>query len=320
MTFLSPWWLLLLVPIALMAAAYVVQQSRRSKYAVRFASLPMLERLIPRRPGWRRHLPAIASLFGFVLLALAVARPEMEVRVPRENATVIVAVDVSNSMQATDIDPNRLEAASKAATKFVDDLPQGFNVGVVTFSGTTDVRAAPTDNRKVAVSALKNLTLGPRTAIGEGVFTSLDQIESVASQAKKKKVPGLVVLLSDGTNTFGRTPEEAATAAREAGVPVSTIAYGTPTGTVEIDGQLIPVPVDKETLADLADVDRRADLHRREQRRAQQGLRRHPVADRLPDRAPRGHPVGGRPGPALRPAGRCALVALVLTPALRTRA
>ena len=81
MTFLSPWWLLLLVPIALMAAAYVVQQSRRSKYAVRFASLPMLERLIPRRPGWRRHLPAIASLFGFVLLAFAVARPEMEVRV-----------------------------------------------------------------------------------------------------------------------------------------------------------------------------------------------------------------------------------------------
>ena len=152
MTFLSPWWLLLLVPIALMAAAYVVQQSRRSKYAVRFASLPMLERLIPRRPGWRRHLPAIASLFGFVLLALAVARPEMEVRVPRENATVMVAVDVSNSMQATDIDPNRLAAASKAATKFVDDLPQGFNVGVVTFSGTTEVRAAPTDNRKAAVS------------------------------------------------------------------------------------------------------------------------------------------------------------------------
>jgi len=155
-------------------------------------------------------------------------------------------------MQATDIEPNRLEAASEAATKFVDDLPRGFNVGVVTFSGTTEVRAAPTDDRAAAVSALKGLTLGPRTAIGEGVFTSLDQIESVASQAKKKKVPGLVVLLSDGTNTFGRTPDEAATAARAAGVPVSTIAYGTPTGTVEIDGQLIPVPVDKETLADLA--------------------------------------------------------------------
>jgi len=122
----------------------------------------------------------------------------------------------------------------------------------VTFSGTTDVRAAPTDDREIAKSALKGLTLGPRTAIGEGVFTSLDQIEAVASQAKKKKVPGLVVLLSDGTNTFGRSPEEAGAAAHEAGVPVSTIAYGTPTGTVEIDGQLIPVPVDKETLADLA--------------------------------------------------------------------
>ena len=253
MTLLSPWWLLLLVPVVLLAVAYVVQQRRRSRYAVRFASLPMLERLIPQRPGWRRHAPAVALLFAFALLALATARPEMNVRVPREKATVIVAVDVSLSMEATDVEPNRLDAASAAATRFVEGLPEGFNAGVVTFAGLTTVRAAPTADRKLAVSALQNLTLSTRTAIGEGVFTSLEQIRAMGTLADQEGVPAHVVLLSDGTNTTGRTPVEAARAAQEAGVPVSTIAYGTQEGVVETQGQLIPVPVDEETLATLAD-------------------------------------------------------------------
>ncbi|MCW2846204.1 MAG: Ca-activated chloride channel family protein [Marmoricola sp.] len=252
MSFLSPWWLLLLVPVLLLVVAYVLQQRRRSRYAVRFASLPMLERLAPRSPGWRRHLPAALLLLAFVALALAAARPEADVRVPRKNATVIVAIDVSISMRATDVEPSRLEAAAAAATKFVEDLPKGFNIGLVTFSGQTSVRAAPTTDRKEVEAALQNLTLSTRTAIGEGVFTSLDEIKSTAVRAGQKKVPGTVVLLSDGTNTTGRTPQEAAAAARAAGVPVSTIAYGTQSGTVELEGQLVPVPVDRETLATLA--------------------------------------------------------------------
>jgi Ca-activated chloride channel family protein len=252
MTFLSPWWLLLLVPVLALAVAYVWQQRRQSRYAVRFASLPMLERLAPRRPGWRRHVPAALLLLAFVGLALAVARPEADVRVPRKNATVIVAIDVSISMRATDVQPSRLQAASAAARRFVEGLPDEINVGLVTFSGSTAVRAAPTTDHEEVENALSSLTLSTRTAIGEGVFTSLGEIAATAAKYGQKKVPATVVLLSDGTNTTGRTPQEAAAAAREAGVPVSTIAYGTQTGTVELDGQLVPVPVDTETLATLA--------------------------------------------------------------------
>ncbi len=253
MSFLSPWWLLLLVVVALLAVAYLLQQRRRSRYAVRFASLPMLERLVPRRPGWRRHVPAALLLLTFVALALAVARPEADVRVPRRNATVMVAIDVSISMRATDVDPSRVAAAAAAARRFVKGLPEGFSAGLVTFSGRTVVRSAPTTDRAQVDAALRSLTLSPRTAIGEGVFTSLDEITAAAKQAGAKKVPATVVLLSDGTNTIGRTPAEAAAAARAEGVPVSTIAYGTQGGTVEVDGQVIPVPVDTETLATLAE-------------------------------------------------------------------
>jgi Ca-activated chloride channel family protein len=251
-TFLSPWWLLLLVPVVLLAVAYLLQQRRRSRYAVTFASLPMLERLAPRRPGWRRHLPAALLLLAFVALAVAVARPQADVRVPRKNATVIVAIDVSISMRATDVEPSRIDAAAAAAGRFVKGLPKGFNIGLVTFSGQTAVRAAPTTDRQEVESALENLTLDTRTAIGEGVFTSLDEITSTAARTGQKKVPATVVLLSDGTNTTGRSPEEAAAAAKAAKVPVSTIAYGTEGGTVELEGQTIPVPVDKQTLATLA--------------------------------------------------------------------
>jgi Ca-activated chloride channel family protein len=253
MRLLSPWWLLLLVPVALLAVTYLVQQRRRSRYAVRFASLPMLQRLAPHRPGWRRHAPAALMLLAFGVLALAAARPEMKVRVPREQATVIVTIDVSTSMQATDVEPNRLDAAAAAATRFVKGLPQGFDVGVVTFSGSTAVRSPPTADRASTLAALKGLTLSGRTAIGEGVFTSLEQVAAMKEQPGNDKVPAHVVLLSDGTNTTGRTPEEAAAAAKEMGVPVSTIAYGTPTGTIETQGRIVGVPVDEQTLADLAE-------------------------------------------------------------------
>lgn len=252
MSFASPWWLLLLVPVAVMVVAYAVQQRRRSRYAVRFASLPMLERLVPHRPEWRRHLPAAILLAALALLAIAVARPQAQVRVPRDSATVIVAIDVSISMRATDVQPSRVEAAARAATRFVRGLPDGFNVGLVVFSGQTAVRAAPTTDRAEVESALQDLTLSARTAIGEGVFTSLDEIRTTATRYGARKVPATVVLLSDGTNTVGRSPAEAAAAARSAGVPVSTIAYGTPDGTVDLEGVPVPVPVDRETLAALA--------------------------------------------------------------------
>ena len=249
----SPVWLLLLLPVAALLGYYLWQQRRRSRYAVRFASLPMLEKLVPERPQWRRHLPAGLLLLAFVALCLAAARPQVDVQVPRDRATIMVAIDVSLSMEATDVDPTRLEAAQQAAVAFVDDLPDRFNVGVVAFAGTSSVVATPGLDRTEATDAIRSLQLDEGTAIGEGVISSLDAIAALGRRTGAEEVPAQVVLLSDGTNTMGREVAEGVAAANRAGVPVSTIAYGTATGTVEVEGQLIPVPVDVDALADLAE-------------------------------------------------------------------
>ena len=248
MTFFAPERLWLLAAVVGLAAVYVVMQRRRSRYAVRFTNLPLLDKVAPTRPGWRRHLPALAFLVMLTLLVTAFARPAANAKVPRERATIMVALDVSGSMAATDVEPNRLEAAQRAALAFVDKLPDRFNVGLVTFSRNASVLAQPSTDRDAIRSQLQNLTLGPGTAIGEAVFTSLATITGFDQQAQSNPPPARIVLLSDGANNAGRTPEEAAQAAAAAKVPVSTIAYGT------ADGQLngTPVPVDAPTLQQLA--------------------------------------------------------------------
>lgn len=259
MTFLFPIGLLMLVPVALLALTYVVTLRRRQRYAVRYAALPLLDRVIPERPRWRRHLPAAFLLAALALCGLAVARPEMPVRVPYERATIIVALDTSESMQARDVSPDRLTAAVAAAGDFIDQLPDTFNVGVVTFSGATSVVHAPDTDHEAARVSLQMLDTQSRTAIGEGVFTSLDQIRAVAADPEQEpeegqeRLPAHVVLLSDGSNTSGRGTDDAALAAVAAGVPVSTIAYGTEDGVLDNGGYAIPVPVDSRTLAELSE-------------------------------------------------------------------
>jgi Ca-activated chloride channel family protein len=258
MTFLSPWWLLLLVAVAALAVVYVVAQRRRSRYAVRFATLPLLEKVAPKRPGWRRHAPAAAFLLTLVALALAVARPVADVRVPRERATVLVAVDTSISMRADDVAPSRIEAAKDAADAFVDGLPKQFNVGLVSFSGAASVVVSPTTDRAAVHAGVDQLTLAERTAIGEGVLASLQAISTLDATldggAADGAPPARIVLLSDGENTAGRSLDAAAEAATKAGVQVSTIAYGTAEGTVAgEDGRAIRVPVNAEALASLAE-------------------------------------------------------------------
>ena len=235
MTFLSPLWLLTLLPVAALALAYVVVQRRRHRYAVRFASLPMLDRVVPRRPGWRRHLPAALVLMALTLLGLAAARPELALRVPYDRATVMVAIDVSGSMAATDVPPNRLEAAKAAAAAFVEELPDTVNVGVVSFAGTSAVRRrAHHRPRPGAASRSRRSTLaGGGTAIGEAVFSSLEQVQRMAARAPRaSRYPPGSCCSPTASNTAGRTPEQAAAAAAAAGLPVSTIAYGTPDGTM----------------------------------------------------------------------------------------
>jgi len=206
---------------------------------------------VPERPGWRRHLTGGLGLVSLALLVMAAARPEADVRVPREQATVMVAIDESISMRATDVEPNRAEAAVEAAGQFIDQLPDDFRVGLVGFAGAAQVLATPTDDHAAVKEALSRIGLAPMTAIGEGVFTALEQVRSLDGA---EPVPARIVLLSDGTNTTGRSPEDAAAAATEAGVPVSTIAYGTPDGVVDGgSGQEIRVPVDAGALARLAE-------------------------------------------------------------------
>lgn len=253
MRFEQPLWLWLLLVVVALVAAYVLAQRRRSKYAVRFATLPMLEKVAPERPGWRRHAPALAFLAAIVVLTIAIARPVADIRVPRERATVVVALDISNSMAATDVAPNRFEVAKTAATEFVRNLPEQFNVGLVSFAGTATVVAPPSTDHLAAIDAIGNLRMSNSTAIGEAVLTSLQAVRSLDAAAAEDPPPARVVLLSDGGNTSGRPIDEGATAATEAGVPVSTIAYGTPEGTVTIEGRSVPVPADTESLRGLAD-------------------------------------------------------------------
>ncbi len=256
MSFDAPWRLLLLLAVAGLVAVYVVLQWRRSRYAVRFTNLALLDKVAPSRPGWRRHLPAAAFLVMLFLLVVGFARPTAEVQVPRERATIILAIDTSVSMRAVDVQPSRLAAAKAAAQDFVDQLPRKLNVGLVSFSGTASLVVPPTADRSAVRAGIQNLHIGPATAIGEAVFTSLQAISAFDARfgesAANGPPPAHIVLLSDGANTVGRSPQVAARAAARRGVPVSTIAYGTPTGMVEISGEQVLVPVDKPTLRQLA--------------------------------------------------------------------
>lgn len=251
MSLLAPIWLLLLIPVALLAVTYVVVGLRRSAYAVRFTNLDLLDKVAPRGPGWRRHVPAAALLLMFALLVVGFARPTAEVTVPRERATIMVAFDVSASMGATDVSPNRFEAAKQAARQFVQGLPERFNLGLVPFSSGASVAVPPTTDRQAVLTAIDRLSMDSGTAIGEAVYSSLEAIASLDSE--EEAPPAHIVLLSDGSNTTGRTVSEAAAEAANRRIPVTTIAYGTADGTINLSGREVPVPVDGPALRGLAD-------------------------------------------------------------------
>jgi Ca-activated chloride channel family protein len=252
LSFFAPDRLWLLAAVAALAGLYVAALRRRRRYGVRFSNVALVDKVAPRGPGWRRHIPAAVFLAMLCVLVVAFARPAAATKVPRERATVLIALDVSNSMAATDVEPNRLEAAKSAALAFVDRLPARFNVGLVAFDGSASVIVAPTTDHQAVGSGIRGLVTGPATAIGEAVFTSIEAIANFDQQAGTNPPPARIVLLSDGANTAGRSPEQAADAATAAHIAVSTIAYGTPEGTVEVNGQLIPVPVDGPALERLA--------------------------------------------------------------------
>jgi Ca-activated chloride channel homolog len=251
--FLQPWWLLALLPVVALAGLYVWRQRHRRAYAMRFTNVELLRTLAPRGLGWRRHAAATALLLCMVALATAMARPAVDTEEPLERATVMLAIDVSLSMQADDVQPNRLEAAQEAAKQFVAELPETYNLGLVSFAKSANVLVPPTKDRPAVTTAIDGLVLAEATATGEAVFTCLEAIRSVPADGAAEVPPARIVLLSDGYRTAGRSVEEAAAAAQAANVPVSTIAFGTDAGQVDIGGQLQRVPVDRLALAELAE-------------------------------------------------------------------
>ncbi|MGY2066082.1 VWA domain-containing protein [Blastococcus sp. SYSU DS0619] len=252
LSFEAPWRLLLLLAVAAVAVGYLVAQRRRTAYAVRIADADLLASVAPRAPRWRRHVPAALLVTALAFMVTAFAKPAAAVEVPREAATVVVAIDTSTSMQATDVAPSRFEAAQAAAVEFVEQLPEGIDVGLVSFSGTAVVEVAPTDDHEAVVSAIEELRMSQGTAIGEAVAAAVAAAGQAPVEAGEEPVPASIVLLSDGTSTQGRSVEDSVEVATTAGIPVSTIAYGTSDADVSVQGQRVSVPVDTAALADLA--------------------------------------------------------------------
>ena len=179
MTFLAPLLLLGLLLVPVMLGLYAWAQRRRSRYAVRFTNLDLLANLAPHRPAWRRHVPPAIYLAAVAALVLGLARPTMVVAVPREDATVVLAIDISGSMKATDVAPTRLDAAREAAQSFIDQLPENIRVGIVAFASRPVTLVAPTTDRGELDTALDRLQALDGTAMGDALMQVLDLAETI---------------------------------------------------------------------------------------------------------------------------------------------
>lgn len=252
--FQAPVRLALLLLIPLVVAGYIYALHRKNKKGMRFTNTSMLEVVAPRQSQWRRHLALGLTLLSLVFLTLAFAKPTNVVKVPKERATVVVVIDVSLSMQATDVKPNRLDAAKDAAKQFVASMPDKYNVALVSLSGSPAIVMRPTVDHQAVIRAIGTLKLQDSTAIGESIGQALRALQQAPkdSSGKNKPAPGAIVLLSDGGNTNGRAPVQMAAQARKAKVPIYTIAYGTENGYVDLDGKREPVPVDHQLLQRVA--------------------------------------------------------------------
>jgi Ca-activated chloride channel family protein len=255
--FLAPqrlWWLL---AVAALVAGYVGVQLWRRKAAVRFTQVDLLDRVAPSRPGWRRHVVAGGMMLGLVAGVVAIARPvTTTTERTRAEGRIILMFDVSLSMEATDVQPSRLEAAKAAARDFVSQVAPDVEVGLISFSGDVNIDVAPTLNRQQLDDGIDSLELAESTAIGDALSTGTRLLVRLAGDAASNgKAPGAIVLLSDGETTVGVPTEEGAGEAKAAKVPVFTIAFGTENGSITDPntGEVIPVPVKPAPLADAAE-------------------------------------------------------------------
>ena len=239
------------VPLVLLAL-YVVVQARRRRRLRRYT-----EAQVPQ--SWWRHIPIAVSLLCLGLLTIALATPTHDMRIPRNRAVVMLVIDMSNSMRATDVPPNRLKAAEEAATQFASQLTPGINLGLVGFAGTPYLLVPPTPQHQATLEALKKLDFADSTATGEAIFTALHAIGATAIAGGDTPPPARIVLLSDGGENKPSDPQDphdgaytAARLAKDQGVPISTIAFGTKNGEIEMKGQRVPVPVSTDQMKKIA--------------------------------------------------------------------
>lgn len=271
--------LLLIIPVLIIV--YILLQRRRQKYALRYASLSLVKEAMGRGPGWRRHVPAAIFILALTAMIFALARPEMETLVPSAEGTIILAVDVSGSMTANDLEPNRMEAAKAAARAFVEKQPDTVQVGIVSFSDNAFVVQPPTDDKDALLSAINRLNWQRGTAIGRGLVASLEAIaekngepseinlnpEDQQSNNNNNAAPqptpmpqgqyqnAIIVLLTDGENNQWPEPVEIAQIAADRGIRVYTVGIGSEEGAiVRIQGRAIRTRLDEQTLRTISEM------------------------------------------------------------------
>jgi Ca-activated chloride channel homolog len=254
-SFASPIWLLALALVPAAIAALAASRRRARRYAVRFTAVPALKLAAGAVPAWRRHLPAALALAALAALVLALAKPQKTVAVPIERASIMLVTDHSRSMQATDVQPDRLHAAQRAARSFLDQLPAQVRVGAVAFSDAPDAVQSPTQDHDAARRIVDGQIADGSTATGDALQVAIEALRSARENGKRP--PSAIVLLSDGKTTTGRDPVEVARGAGRLKIPVYTVALGTRDATVPNPlpyGRPLSVAPDPETLRRISEV------------------------------------------------------------------
>lgn len=262
MSFQSPQALIGLLVIPVLVVVYVVAARRHRRAASRFTNPALVPNLVPSSPRWRRYVPFVLALVALTLLVVGIARPHVVRSVTRDEATIVLAIDTSRSMAATDVRPSRFDAAHAAAQEFLDAVPESYRVGIVSFSTAANTVLTPTTDREAAKLALGELRLGSGTAIGNAIARSVELASADEKQRPTtgQRPPAAVLLLSDGAQTAGGlTPDDAVKEAQKLGIPVSTVALGTGDAAVQVPlpgglKQRVVVAPDAEALRQIAKV------------------------------------------------------------------
>jgi len=252
-SFANPIWLLALLALPLVVAAVVLRRRRARRYAVRFTGVQTLKLAALGTPAWRRHLPPALALLALGLLVFALAKPERTVAVPNGRAAVMLVTDHSLSMEATDVQPDRLTAAQRAAHAFLDKLSNQVSVGAVAFSDSPDSVQAPSQDHSQARAVVDAQEPNGATDTGDALAVAIQSLTQTKQNGRR--LPSSIVLLSDGRTTTGRDPVEVAREARRLRIPIYTVSLGTQDALIPNPGGFgppVPVPPDPQLLGEIA--------------------------------------------------------------------